>query len=50
MTTGGTRSVTSGVVDADGRLTITDRSPTDEPFWGWDRLPMLEEWLKRGGW
>ena len=22
----------------------------DEPFWGWDRLPMLEEWLKRGGW
>jgi 2-hydroxychromene-2-carboxylate isomerase len=21
-----------------------------EPFWGWDRLPMLEEWLTRGGW
>ncbi len=21
-----------------------------EPFWGWDRLPMLEEWLKSGGW
>jgi 2-hydroxychromene-2-carboxylate isomerase len=21
-----------------------------EPFWGWDRLPMLDEWLKRGGW
>jgi 2-hydroxychromene-2-carboxylate isomerase len=21
-----------------------------EPFWGWDRLPLLEEWLKRGGW
>ena len=21
-----------------------------EPFWGWDRLPMLEEWLKTGGW
>ena len=21
-----------------------------EPFWGWDRLSMLEEWLKRGGW
>jgi len=21
-----------------------------EPFWGWDRLPMLEEWLERGGW
>lgn len=21
-----------------------------EPFWGWDRLPMLERWLERGGW
>ena len=21
-----------------------------EPFWGVDRLPMLEEWVKRGGW
>jgi 2-hydroxychromene-2-carboxylate isomerase len=21
-----------------------------EPFWGCDRIPMLEEWLKRGGW
>lgn len=21
-----------------------------EPFWGVDRLPMLEEWLKTGGW
>ena len=21
-----------------------------EPFWGWDRLPMLDEWLRRGGW
>lgn len=21
-----------------------------EPFWGHDRLPMLEEWLQRGGW
>jgi 2-hydroxychromene-2-carboxylate isomerase len=21
-----------------------------EAFWGWDRLPMLEEWLARGGW
>ncbi len=21
-----------------------------EPFWGWDRMPMLEEWLTRGGW
>jgi len=21
-----------------------------EPFWGWDRLPMLEEWLRTGGW
>lgn len=21
-----------------------------EPFWGWDRLPMLDEWLTRGGW
>ena len=21
-----------------------------EPFWGNDRLPMLEEWLRRGGW
>jgi hypothetical protein len=22
----------------------------DEPFRGWDRLPMLEEWITRGGW
>jgi 2-hydroxychromene-2-carboxylate isomerase len=22
----------------------------DEPFWGADRMPMLEEWLKTGGW
>ncbi|MGH0031686.1 MAG: 2-hydroxychromene-2-carboxylate isomerase [Myxococcota bacterium] len=22
----------------------------DEPFWGWDRLPMLDDWLARGGW
>lgn len=22
----------------------------DEPFWGADRLPMLDEWLVRGGW
>ncbi|HYD99369.1 MAG TPA: 2-hydroxychromene-2-carboxylate isomerase [Alphaproteobacteria bacterium] len=21
-----------------------------EPFWGHDRMPMLEEWLARGGW
>lgn len=21
-----------------------------EPFWGWDRLPMLESWLTRGSW
>jgi 2-hydroxychromene-2-carboxylate isomerase len=21
-----------------------------EPFWGWDRLPMLDEWLSTGGW
>lgn len=21
-----------------------------EPFWGFDRLPMVEEWLQRGGW
>jgi len=21
-----------------------------EPFWGWDRLPMLEEWIRVGGW
>ena len=21
-----------------------------EPFWGWDRLPMLEEWARSGGW
>ena len=21
-----------------------------EPFWGVDRLPMVEEWLRRGGW
>ena len=22
----------------------------DEPFWGWDRLPMLEHWARTGGW
>jgi 2-hydroxychromene-2-carboxylate isomerase len=21
-----------------------------EPFWGWDRLTMVDEWLSRGGW
>jgi 2-hydroxychromene-2-carboxylate isomerase len=21
-----------------------------EPFWGWDRLRMLDDWLSRGGW
>ena len=21
-----------------------------EPFWGWDRMPMLEQWLSSGGW
>ena len=21
-----------------------------EPFWGSDRIPMLEEWIRRGGW
>jgi len=21
-----------------------------EPFWGWDRLPMVDRWLTRGGW
>lgn len=21
-----------------------------EPFWGWDRLPMMEEWIRTGGW
>ena len=21
-----------------------------EPFWGSDRLPMVEEWIRRGGW
>jgi 2-hydroxychromene-2-carboxylate isomerase len=21
-----------------------------EPFWGVDRMPMLEQWIKRGGW
>jgi 2-hydroxychromene-2-carboxylate isomerase len=21
-----------------------------EPFWGWDRLPMLDKWLSTGGW
>lgn len=21
-----------------------------EPFWGWDRLPMLDQWLSTGGW
>ncbi|WP_207458387.1 2-hydroxychromene-2-carboxylate isomerase [Azospirillum sp. SYSU D00513] len=22
----------------------------DEPFWGWDRLDMLDRWLETGGW
>ena len=22
----------------------------DEPFWGVDRIPMLEEWIRTGGW
>ena len=22
----------------------------DEPFWGVDRMPMLEEWIRTGGW
>lgn len=22
----------------------------DEGFWGWDRLPMIRQWLARGGW
>ncbi|HRJ62509.1 MAG TPA: DsbA family protein, partial [Azospirillaceae bacterium] len=22
----------------------------DQRLWGWDRLPMLEAWLKSGGW
>lgn len=22
----------------------------DEPFWGYDRLPMMERWLQTGGW
>ena len=21
-----------------------------EPFWGWDRMAMLDRWLARGGW
>jgi len=21
-----------------------------EPFWGWDRMPMLEDWVRWGGW
>jgi 2-hydroxychromene-2-carboxylate isomerase len=21
-----------------------------EPFWGWDRVPMVDDWLTRGGW
>jgi 2-hydroxychromene-2-carboxylate isomerase len=21
-----------------------------EPFWGVDRIPMMEDWLRRGGW
>lgn len=21
-----------------------------EPFWGWDRVPMVDLWLERGGW
>ncbi|SBW04775.1 DSBA oxidoreductase [uncultured Alphaproteobacteria bacterium] len=21
-----------------------------EPFWGWDRMPMMERWIETGGW
>jgi len=21
-----------------------------EPFWGVDRIPMLEDWVRKGGW
>ena len=21
-----------------------------EPFWGWDRMPMMEDWIRSGGW
>jgi 2-hydroxychromene-2-carboxylate isomerase len=21
-----------------------------EPFWGWDRMPMMRQWIERGGW
>jgi len=40
-----------------GEDAVTDgifRSPwviaDEEPFWGWDRLPLLDQWLRRGGW
>lgn len=22
----------------------------EEPFWGWDRMAMMEEWIRSGGW
>ncbi|MEW5420670.1 2-hydroxychromene-2-carboxylate isomerase [Amorphus sp. 3PC139-8] len=22
----------------------------EEPFWGWDRMAMMEQWIERGGW
>jgi 2-hydroxychromene-2-carboxylate isomerase len=21
-----------------------------EPFWGWDRMPMMRQWIENGGW
>lgn len=29
---------------------VGDEGKRGEPFWGWDRMPMLEEWLRTGGW
>lgn len=43
------KAETEGALDRNifgSPFTIVD----GEPFWGFDRLPMVEEWLRRGGW
>jgi hypothetical protein len=33
-------------LNEDKKLVLVD----GEPFWGWDRLPMVDRGLARGGW
>ncbi|MGE5475815.1 MAG: 2-hydroxychromene-2-carboxylate isomerase [Bacteroidales bacterium] len=43
------RQETEGAI-ADGVFGAPFLVVDGEPFWGFDRLPMVEEWLRRGGW